>query len=382
MTDRKRIYLDHAATTPVDDRITADLQNIALKFFGNPSSIHTEGVSARDLLESSRRMISNLFHCTTSQIIFTSCGTESNNTIFQSAIHDLGIEHILTTEIEHPSVIQTALYYSDQQKIKLHILPVDEFGLVSMDNLEEKLKAIKGKCLVSLMHVHNEIGSTHPLNTISEICKNHQAFFHSDTVQGIGIYDYDLDSLGVDFISASAHKFNALKGVGFLFARTPAAIHCMMHGGGQERDKRSGTENLLGIYAMTQALEYKYQSRVDNFQYIDELHQYMKKKLVDLDLGIEINTPQNNYCPKILNFQIPEYRGSDMLLINLDIAGIAASGGSACSSGAEKPSGVISKLKPLAKGRSVRFSFSTKNTKEELDYCLYTLDKLIKRNIN
>ena len=176
MTDRKRIYLDHAATTPVDDRIAADLQNIAFKFFGNPSSIHTEGVSARDLLESSRRMISNLFHCTTSQIIFTSCGTESNNTIFQSAIHDLGIEHILTTDIEHPSVIQTALYYSNQQKIKLHILPVDEFGLVSMDILEEKLKAIKGKCLVSLMHVHNEIGSTHPLNTISEICINHQVF--------------------------------------------------------------------------------------------------------------------------------------------------------------------------------------------------------------
>jgi len=366
---QQRIYLDHAATTPLHPQVIHLMHETMLNNYGNPSSIHSEGRTSRALIEKARKTMANHFNCSIGEIFFTSGATESNNMIIQGAVSGLGVQTIITAATEHHAVLHTIEVLEKEGKIKVIYLPLDKEGNPSILSLEEHLSNQENKkVLVSLMHSNNETGTLLDWENVGAICQKYDALFHSDTVQSVGFYDIDLQNLPVHFIAGSAHKFNGPKGVGFVYIRNENAIPPFQHGGSQERNMRGGTENLLGIVGMALALDLAMSEKSERFAHLEKLKLQLFNGLKKVIPGIQINGPGlENSHPKILNIGFPPNPKATMLLFNLDIEGISTSGGSACSSGTDTGSHVLRAIYPENQHISVRFSFSHLNTSAEVD---------------
>jgi cysteine desulfurase len=364
-----RIYLDHAATTPLHPQVIHLMHETMLSNYGNPSSIHAEGRTSRALIEKARKTMAKHFNCSIGEIFFTSGATESNNMIIQGAVSGLGVQTIITAATEHHAVLHTIEVLEKEGKIKVIYLPLDKEGNPSILSLEEHLsKQENKKVLVSLMHSNNETGTLLDWENVGAICQKYDALFHSDTVQSVGFYDIDLQNIPVHFIAGSAHKFNGPKGVGFTYIRNENAIPPFQHGGSQERNMRGGTENLLGIVGMALALDLAMSEKSERFAHLEKLKLQLFNGLKNVIPGIQINGPGlENSHPKILNIGFPPNPKATMILFNLDIEGISASGGSACSSGTDTGSHVLRAIHPENQHISVRFSFSHLNTSSEVD---------------
>ncbi|HYG20746.1 MAG TPA: cysteine desulfurase family protein [Ohtaekwangia sp.] len=375
-----RVYLDNAATTPLDPEVFEAMKPFMLEDFGNPSSTHADGRKVRSAIESSRKKIAELLNCTPGEIIFTSGGTEADNAILTSSVVTYGIENVISSPIEHHAVEHTLENLAKQGRVTLKMVNLDENGHVDMGHLEELLKA-SPHALVSLMHANNEIGNILDIRRTAELCRDHQAYFHSDTVQTVGHYRHDLSKLLVHGMTAAAHKFHGPKGAGFMFIRKDKKIQPFVHGGAQERNMRGGTENVYGIIGLAKALEIAYRDMDSHARYIQELKTRMIVKLKEAIPGVSFNGASDNpdrSLYTVLNVSLPETDENDMILFNLDLKGISASGGSACSSGAVQGSHVLGALYPQSKRGAVRFSFSKYNKPEEIDVAVQVLSQLCK----
>ena len=371
-----KVYLDNAATTPLDPEVFEAMRPFMLEDFGNPSSIHAHGRKVRAAIESSRKKIADLLHCTPGEIIFTSGGTEADNAILSGAVRAFGITHVISSAIEHHAVEHTLALMAGQGGVKLHYVQLDEKGNPVLSDLERLLALYPG-ALVSLMHANNEIGNLLDLKRVGELCTTYNAYFHSDTVQTMGHYAHDLRELQVSALTAAAHKFHGPKGVGFMYLRRDKKISPMVSGGSQERNMRGGTENTYGIIGLAKALEIAYREMADHQNHIEHLKSRMIEKLVARIPGVSFNGESDNLEKSlytVLSVSLPESDVNEMLLFNLDLSGVSASGGSACSSGAATGSHVINALYPGSKRAPIRFSFSKFNTVEEVDYAA---DKLV-----
>lgn len=374
-----RIYLDNAATTPLDPEVFEAMRPFLVEDFGNPSSTHAHGRKVRAAIESSRKKVAELLNCTPGEIIFTSGGTEADNTLISSSIHTYNIDHVISSPIEHHAVTHTIGNFLKERKITFDAVRLDEKGHVDLNHLETLLKK-HPRALVSLMHANNELGNLLDLKATGLLCKEHEAFFHSDTVQTVGHYKHDMKDLHVCGMTAGAHKFHGPKGVGFMYIRKDRKINPIMYGGAQERNMRGGTENVYGIVGLTKALEIAYRDMAAHEQYIRGLKERMIGKLTAEIPGIMFNgdsASKENSLYTVLNVSLPESDENDMLLFNLDLQGISASGGSACSSGAATGSHVLAALYPESKRGAVRFSFSKYNTAEEIDFAADRLAEIV-----
>jgi cysteine desulfurase len=374
-----RVYLDNAATTPLDPEVFEAMRPFMMEDFGNPSSTHAHGRKVRAAIESSRKKVAELLNCTPGEIIFTSGGTEADNAILRSAVATYDIRNIISTPIEHHAVTHTVEHLG-KKGIKLHMVKLDSKGHVDLDDLAKLLKNNSGS-VVSLMHANNEIGNLLDIKRVGELCTEYNAFFHSDTVQTVGHYKHDMKQLQVCGMTAAAHKFHGPKGIGFMYIRKDKKIHSFIHGGAQERNMRGGTENVYGIIGLAKALEIAYRDMDEHIQYIKGLKARMISKLKEQIPGVMFNGDSENLDRSlytVLNVSLPESDESDMLLFNLDLQGISASGGSACSSGATTGSHVLGALYPNSKRGAVRFSFSKYNKAEEIDFAVSKLAELFK----
>ncbi len=369
-----KVYLDNAATTRLDEKVFETMVPYMLEEYGNPSSIHAFGRKTRSAIEVARKTVAKLLNVSPAEIFFTSGGTEADNMAINQSIDSLGITHAITSKIEHHAVEHTLQILEKAGKIKLSWVNVDEKGNVDLNHLEELLKTNE-RSLVSLMHANNEIGTLLPFERVGEICEKYDAVFHSDTVQTMGHYPMDLQKIKVHFVTCAAHKFHGPKGVGFLYIKHNIKIKPMIHGGAQERNMRGGTECTQGIIGLAKALEICYEEMKEHIAHIQGLKNYMKGALENAIPGIEFNgeTGNENSLYTVLNCRFPAHPDAEMMLFNLDIAGIAASGGSACSSGSNQGSHVLRGIGTDTSRASIRFSFSKFNTKEEIDY---TIEKL------
>lgn len=372
-----RVYFDNAATTALDPEVLKEMYKVMEGQFGNPSSIHAHGREVRTLIERSRKTIANLLHTSPAEIFFTSGGTEADNTAIRCGIIDHKLTHAITTKLEHHAVLHTLQAMEKAGAIKLSYLDVDDKGSVDYDQLE-KLLQNNERSFVSLMHANNELGTLTDLERVGDICEAYNALFHSDTVQTVGHYKHDLSKLKLQFMVCAAHKLHGPKGVGFLHMNHKVKINPMIYGGSQERNMRGGTENVYGIAGLAKALEIAYAEMDSHQAYIQDLKSYMKAKLEQDISGVKFNgeTDPANSLYTVLNVSFPEMEMADMLLFNLDIAGISASGGSACSSGTDIGSHVLTAIGANPDRPSVRFSFSKYNTKDEVDYTVAKLKEL------
>jgi cysteine desulfurase len=375
---KPRVYLDYAATTPMLPEVRQAMGDISEKAFGNPSSTHAEGRMARTVIEEARRTVAQHLGASLGEIFFTSCGTETNNMILRSCVRDLGVDTIITSPVEHPCVLNTCAYLHRHYGTRIVFVPVRRTGQVDMDALRETLSSLEsGRGLVSLMHVNNEIGSVHDLMAIGALCREHGAYFHSDTVQSIGFHRFDLPTLPIDFIAGSAHKFYGPKGIGFVYIRSGLHIQPLLYGGSQERNMRAGTENLPGIHGLARALQEADATLALRMEQLNRLHQHMRDMLLEIVPGVTFNEAEvGHQSTKILSANFPAGPRTEMLLLHLDIEGISASGGSACSSGAEAPSHVLEHVAPDETGKTIRFSFAPCTTLDDLNYVGYVLKKL------
>lgn len=374
-----RIYLDNAATTPLDPEVFEAMKPFMLEDFGNPSSTHSHGRKVRAAIESSRKKIAELMNATPGEIIFTSGGTEADNAIIRSAVSTYNIRNIISSPIEHHAVTHT-IDHLEKTNIKVHMVNLDSKGHVDMDHLEELLK-VHPDSLVSLMHANNEIGNLLDIQRTGDLCSEYKAFFHSDTVQSVGHYRHDMKQLQVCGMTAAAHKFHGPKGIGFMYIRKDKKIHSFIHGGAQERNMRGGTENVYGIIGLAKAIEIAYRDMEAHTRYIQSLKSRMIEKLREQIPGVAFNGDSANpdrSLYTVLNVSLPESDENEMLLFNLDLQGISASGGSACSSGASTGSHVLASLYPGSKRGAVRFSFSKYNSPEEIDIAASKLAALFK----
>ena len=369
-----KVYLDNAATTRLDEKVFETMGPYMKEEYGNPSSIHAFGRKTRSAIEVARKSVAKLLNVSPAEIFFTSGGTEADNMAINQTIDSLGITHAITSKIEHHAVEHTLQILEKAGKVKLSWVNVDDKGNVDLNHLEELLKTNE-RSLVSLMHANNEIGTLLPLERVGEICEKYDAIFHSDTVQTMGHYPMDLQKINVHFITCAAHKFHGPKGVGFLFIKHNIKIKPMIHGGAQERNMRGGTECTQGIIGLAKALEICNEEMNEHISHIQGIKNYMKASLEKNIPGIEFNgeTGNENSLYTVLNCRFPAHPDAEMMLFNLDIAGIAASGGSACSSGSNQGSHVLRGIGTDTSRASIRFSFCKYNTKEEVDY---TIEKL------
>ncbi len=372
-----RVYLDNAATTPIDPEVLKEMYRVMENSYGNPSSIHGHGREVRALIEKSRRSIAGLLHTSPSEIFFTSGGTEADNTAIRCGIVDHGIKHAISSPIEHHAVIHTLEAMQKAGTVKLSYVNVDSKGNVDQDHLEQLLRSNE-RSFVSLMHANNELGTLNDLQAIGELCEQYDALFHSDTVQTVGHYQHDLRALKLHFMVCAAHKLQGPKGIGFLHVNHKVKIKPFIYGGSQERNMRGGTENVYGIVGLAKALELAYADMSTHHQHIQGLKSYMIELLKANIPGVEFNgeTDADKSLYTVLNVSFPCTDLADMMLFNLDIAGISASGGSACSSGTNIGSHVLNAIGGEASRPSVRFSFSKFNTREELDYTVAKLKEL------
>jgi cysteine desulfurase len=372
-----RVYLDNAATTALDPEVLKEMYKVMEVHFGNPSSIHSHGREVRTLIERSRKTIANLLHTSPAEIFFTSGGTEADNTAIRCGIIDHKLTHAVTTKLEHHAVLHTLQAMEKSGIIKLSYANVDSKGNVDYDHLETLLKSNE-RSFVSLMHANNELGTLTDLQRVGDICEAYNALLHSDTVQTVGHYKHDLSKLKLHFMVCAAHKLHGPKGIGFLHINHKVKINPMIYGGSQERNMRGGTENVYGIVGLAKALEMAYAEMGHHQEQILGLKSYMKAKLEQEVPGINFNgeTDADKSLYTVLNVSFPEMEMADMLLFNLDIAGISASGGSACSSGTDIGSHVLTAIGTNPDRPSVRFSFSKNNTKDEVDYTVAKLREL------
>ena len=345
--------------------------------FGNPSSIHAHGREARTVIEKARKVIASSLNTSPSEIFFTSGGTEADNMAIRCGIIDNGIKHAITTRIEHHAVLHTLEAMQSSGLIQLSFARTDRKGNLDIAHLEELLQR-DDRSFVSLMHANNEIGTLTDIERMGEVCKSHQAIFHCDTVQTMGHYPIDLQKLKVDFVTCAAHKFHGPKGVGFLYINSGLKINPLIYGGSQERNMRGGTENLYGIAGLSKAVEIAHRDMEKHHNHIQGLKSYMIDQLVSGIPGVEFNgnTEPEKSLYTVLNVLFPETDLADMLLFNLDIAGISVSGGSACSSGTDIGSHVLEGIGSNPDRPAVRFSFSKFSTTEEIDYVLTKLKSL------
>ena len=373
-----KVYLDNAATTPLDQEVIDVMMPMMQNQFGNPSSIHSFGREARSIVERSRKSIAKELNCSPGEIFFTSGGTEADNIAIRCGMSDLGINHAITSKIEHHAVGHTLEDMASKGLIRLSFVKLDKNGSVDLEHLEELLQS-NDRSFVSLMHANNEIGNLLPLKECGEICKKYNAIFHSDTVQTMAHYRFDLQDLHVHFITAAAHKFHGPKGNGFLYVREDITIKPLIYGGSQERNLRAGTENVYGIAGLSKALEISYRDLDEHREHIEEIKKYTIQSLKEAISGVAFNgncTDLDNSLYTVLNVMFPITDIAEMLFFNLDILGIASSGGSACSSGSNIGSHVLNELGTDLQRPSLRFSFSKFNTKEEIDYLIVQLKSL------
>jgi cysteine desulfurase len=369
-----RVYFDNAATTPIDPEVLKEMYKVMENQYGNPSSIHSHGREARSVIEKSRKTIANLLHTSPSEIFFTSGGTEADNTAIRCGIVDNKLTHAISSRLEHHAVIHTLEAMEKAGTIKLSFVDVDNKGNVDYDHLDTLLKS-NDRSLVSLMHANNELGTISDMERIGDLCEQYNAIYHADTVQTMGHYRHDLSKLKVHFMVCAAHKLHGPKGVGFLHVNHKMKIKPFIYGGAQERNMRGGTENIYGIVGMAKALEMAYANMDEHHNHIQDLKSYMisqlKQNIADIEFNGETDADKSLYT--VLNVSFPCSDLADMLLFNLDIAGISASGGSACSSGTDIGSHVLTAIGGDPTRPSVRFSFSKYNTKEEVDYTVAKL---------
>jgi cysteine desulfurase len=375
----QKIYFDNAATTPVREEVIAKMQDALANCFGNPSSSHGFGRSAKTEIEQARKTIAKYLNAQPSEIVFTSGGTEADNMILRSAVRDLGIQTIITSKIEHHAVLHTAEALQKEFGIHLEFVDLDKFGNANLQHLEQLLEADESKKLVSLMHVNNEIGNILDIHKIAVICKAKGALLHSDTVQSIGHFKWDVQFTPIDFMVASAHKFHGPKGVGFAFIRKNTKVEPLILGGSQERGYRAGTEPFHNIVGLKEAFIAAYDNLEEEKQYILDLKAYFIDKIKVAIPGIIFNGYSGNLersTYTLVNVCLPfSEEKSQMLLFHLDIKGIACSRGSACQSGANAGSHVLAEILSLEELQkpSVRFSFSKYNTLQEVDYVISVL---------
>lgn len=372
-----KVYFDNAATTPMDPEVIDAMLPFMREHYGNPSSIHSFGRQTRAAIESARKTVAKFLNVSPGEIFFTSGGTEADNMALQCAVRDLGIQHIITSPIEHHAVLHTADTLTGEGKVKVSFVKINEKGHVDLEHLESLLKP-GGKTMVSLMHANNEIGNLLPIKKVSELCLKYNALFHSDTVQTMGHYAFNLKELHVDFLNCAAHKFHGPKGVGFIYINSRIKLNPFINGGSQERNMRGGTENLLGIIGLAKAMEVAYRDLKEHQEHVQELKTYMIKQLREHIPGVSFNgDAEGSSLYTVLNVQLPATPNAEMLLFNLDIAGIASSGGSACSSGSNSGSHVLKAIGADPDRPSVRFSFSKFNTREEVNYVVEKLKEMI-----
>jgi cysteine desulfurase len=376
----QKIYFDNAATTPLDKEVVMTMTDHMLKNFGNPSSSHDYGRKARVSVEMARKNIAKYFNCKASEVIFTAGGSEADNLILINAVKNLGVERIISSAIEHHAVLHTIEVLKKDFAIEVELLPVDHQGEIDYTELERLLEVSGKKTLVSLMLVNNELGNILDFDRVIGVCKKHNALFHSDTVQGIGHVPLDLSKSPIDFIAASAHKFHGPKGVGFAIIKKGHKIEPILHGGEQEMGARAGTENTHSIVGMDKALSLAMTNFNEDKAYISGLKKYFIEQISDRiqDIGFNgLSADMERSAFHILNVRFP--KPMPMLLFNLDLKGIAASGGSACQSGSSKGSHVLAEIltEKTSDYTSVRFSFSRFNTREEIDYVIKEIENLV-----
>ncbi len=372
-----RVYLDNAATTPVAKEVVEAMIPVLQADFGNPSSTHFYGRQAKALIETSRRKVAKQLNCSPSEIIFTSGGTEADNMALYSSVETLDVKRIISTRIEHHAVGHTIEHLEKTHGIEAIWLKVDENGHIDLNELEEYL-SVEIPTLVSFMHANNEIGTMIPLKEISLLCRKYNAFFHSDTVQTMAHYRFDMQELDIDFITCAAHKFHGPKGNGFLYVNKKAKTCSFIHGGAQERGLRGGTENVAGIVGLTKALEIANEHVEEHQQHVQALKTYMMEQLKECfsDVQFHGETLPEKSLYTVLNVCLPKTPKSGMLLFTLDLKGIACSGGSACSSGSVKGSHVLEGINADGTRPNARFSFSRFTTKEEIDFTIIQLKSI------
>lgn len=372
-----KIYLDNAATTPIDALVVEEMSYVLRNYYGNPSSIHSLGREARTQIEKSRKRIAEIINCSASEIFFTSGGTEADNLAIRGSVKDLGVTHIISSEIEHHAVKHTIEDLEKRKKIRVSWLKLDDKGRIDLINLKELLNT-KEKTLVSLMHANNEIGTMINLEEISNLCKETGAIFHSDTVQTFGHFPINVKTTQVDFLACSAHKFHGPKGIGFIYINSRNKINPIITGGSQERNLRAGTENLYGIVGLTKALEIAVKDMSEHANYIRSLKNYMIERLIHEIPDVKFNgETDENSLYTVLNVQFPVNPNGETFLMKLDIAGICASGGSACTSGSDTGSHVLRSIGTPQDRPNIRFSFSKYNTKEEIEKVVQILKSMI-----
>ena len=373
-----RIYFDNAATTSLDPQVLEAMMPYLTTHFGNPSSIYSYGRESRLAIENARKSVAKILNAHPAEIFFTSGGTESSNTAIIAAVNDLGCKHIITSAIEHHATLHTVehLYHSGQAALSyVKLLPN---GHIDIEDLKRLLAESNEKCLVTLMHANNEIGNMLDINAVGELCKSYGAIFHSDTVQTVGHFPFDLRNTPVHFITGAGHKFHGPKGAGILYVNENVKIKPFVHGGSQERNMRAGTENLYGIVGFAKALELATANYEADSAHIKDLKVYMMEQLKRHIKNVFFNgDPLGRSLYTVLSVSFPKTEKSEMILFNMDINNICASGGSACTSGADAGSHVIRAINNNPNQVTVRFSFSKQNTKEEVDAVVERLKELI-----
>jgi cysteine desulfurase len=370
--------MDNAATTALDKEVLDAMLPYMTTHFGNPSSIYSYGRESRLAIETARKTVAKILNANPGEIFFTSGGTESDNMAISSAIHDLGCRHIISSPIEHHAVLHAVEHFDHENVVSCSFVKILPDGHVDMDDLELQLKSQDKRCLVSLMHANNEIGNLLDIYATGELCKKYNAIFHSDTVQTVGHYKIDLRSKPVHFATGAGHKFHGPKGIGILYINDNIKVRPVIFGGGQERNMRAGTENLYGIVGFAKALEMADASMSKDAAYIQSLKTYMIEQLRKKIPGIHFNGDvEGKSLYTVLNVSFPKTEKSEMILFNLDMSNICASGGSACSSGADVGSHVIRAINNNPNLVPVRFSFSKHNTKDEIDIVIEKLKEII-----
>ena len=373
-----KVYLDNAATTPLAPEVIEMTNEMMKSHFGNPSSIHSYGRESKIIVENSRKTIAKLLNTSPSSIFFTSGGTEADNMAIMCGIHDHNITHAITSKLSHHAVLYPLQDLEKQKVIKLSYVDVDENGVVCLNHLKELLKN-NTRTFVSIMHANNEIGTIQDIKQIGDICKEHNAIFHSDTVQTIAHYDFNMQEINIDFMAASAHKFHGPKGIGFVYISENIKIKPLLRGGSQERNMRAGTENIYGIAGLALAMELAYKNLKLERSYIEDIKLYMIEKLTSQIEDVQFYAKSadiKNSLYTVLSCHFPETDIAEMLLFNLDILGIACSGGSACASGSNSGSHVLSEIVSETKRPGIRFSFSKFTTKDDIDYTVKQLKSL------
>jgi cysteine desulfurase len=379
MNAMSRIYFDNAATTALDPEVLDAMMPFLTEKFGNPSSVYSYGRETKLAIENARKMVARILNAHPAEIFFTSGGTESTNTAINAAIRDLGCKHIITSPLEHHATLHTVEHMAHFGLATLSFVKLTNKGHIDMADLEAQLANSKEKTLVTLMHANNEIGNIMDIKAVGELCRKYDAIFHSDTVQTVGHYPFDLKNTYVHFINGAGHKFHGPKGVGILYVNENISIKPYLTGGSQERNMRAGTENLYGIVGFAKALEIATSRYEQDSSYIAGLKLYMADKLKEHFPEVIFNgDTMGDSLYTVLNVSFPMSEKTDMLLFNLDISGICVSVDSACTSGANSVSHV---LKAIHNGQSeqmvpIRFSFCRHNTNEEIDAMIETLKSL------